>query len=124
MTPAYPAQKLSLKIHNTTIVSNIGDHVKLHKNGPAMEHRIVQKSIIPSSFLPWVQWRGIERAMNRKNPQKKIPITKMFHDKLATSEQIASWYSGMQPTCLRCRATDETQHHLYQCKSQHARLAL
>ena len=61
--------------------------------------------------------------MDRKKSTAKIPISKIFHDKLATSEQIASWYSGIQPTCLRCRATGETQHHLYQCRSQHARLA-
>lgn len=121
MTPAYPAQKLWLKIHNTTITSNIDAHIKLHKNGPAMESRLIAKTIIPSTFISWVQWRGLERAMNRHKSLAKIPIVKKFHDKLATLEQIASWHSGMQPTCLRCKASDENQYHDYQCKSQHAR---
>ena len=74
ITPFYPASKTALSIHGSTITNNLNEHIKMHKNGPKTEMRLVQKGIISAKHMHWIQWRGLERSMKRKRTIKKIPV--------------------------------------------------
>ena len=81
MAPFYPASCVALKIHDSIIINNIKDHIKLHKNGPPMESRLIRKNILQAQHLPWIQWRGFERAMKRLKTIYKITATKIIYHK-------------------------------------------
>ena len=121
ITPFYPSSKVALQIHDTVIASNIEDHIKLHKHGPPMEQRLVLKQILQHQHLSWIQWKGLERAMNRLKTIHKIPATKIIYEKWSTEEMVAGWYEAHEGVCLRCRLEQETQDHIYQCRSDNAK---
>ena len=121
ITPFFPAPKAALLIHKNVVSKNLEEHIKLHKHGPTMEQRLVSKGIIQESHMPWIQWRGMERAMKRYPITNKIPITKLIHQKWCTEEKISEWYDNMGSTCLRCRLQTETIDHIFQCRSQNAK---
>lgn len=89
ITPFYPASWIALTIHNSAVTSNLENHVKLHKNGPKLELRLVNKDILKSTHLPWIQWRGLERAMKRLKTVYKIPVMKIIYDKWFTEATIS-----------------------------------
>ena len=123
LTPFFPTQKLCLKIHGTSLVSNMDNHIHLHKHGPGMETRPIQKQILSKQNINKIQWRGIERAMRRYKSASKIKRVKFFHNKLPTAKLISGWYSSMSTTCLRCKSAEETFDHVIQCRSQQAKLS-
>ena len=43
ITPFYTASKIALCIHGNVISKNMEAHIKLHKNGPAVESRLMMK---------------------------------------------------------------------------------
>ena len=120
-TPFYPASEVALCIHDTVVGSNFDEHIQLHKHGPGLESRLVNKGILQLEHLPWIQWRGLERAMRRLKSVKKAPMMRIIHSKWSTAEAIADWYDEQRATCLRCKIAVETRDHVYQCKSEHGR---
>ena len=121
ITPFYPASRIALKIHNSVVASNLENHVKLHKNGPKLEERLVKKEILNSTHLPWIQWRGLERAMKRLKTVYKIPVMKIIYNKWSTEATISDWYEAQEGNCLRCQLESESQTHVYQCLSENGK---
>ena len=120
-TPFYFASKAALKIHDNVISNNFSHHIKLHKNGPKMEQRLINKGILQAQHIAHIQWRGFERAMKRLPTVKKLTPMRIVHNKWSTEGIIAGWYDEHEGICLRCRLQTETQDHVYQCKSQNGR---
>ena len=69
----------------------------------------------------WIQWRGLERAMQRHKTIAKLPITRIVHEKWSTEEAISYWYKELDGRCLRCKLTMETHDPVYQCRSENAK---
>ena len=122
ITPFFKSSQTALRIHDTIIASNIETYIKLHKNGPPMEHRLVRKKILQQQHLQWIQCKGLERATNRLKTIHKIPATKIIYDKWSTEGAIAEWYEAHEGKCLRCKL-GETQDHIYQCRSENVKLS-
>ena len=57
-TPFYPASQVALKIHGNIISNNFSHHIKLHKNGPKMEQKLLDKKILQEQDVEKIQWRG------------------------------------------------------------------
>ena len=112
---------MALSIHDNVVSKNVDAHIKLHKNGPPIEARLVAKGIVQAPHLPWIQWRGLGRAMQRLKTIEKIPVTKIIHEKWSTENEIAKWYQECSGTCIRCNLTQETYDHVYQCRSDQAK---
>ena len=121
IAPFFPASKETLSIHDNVVSKNIDAHIKLHKNGPSIEARLMTKGIVQASHLPLIQWRGLEQAMQKLKTIGKIPVTKIIHEKWSTEKEIAKWYQECSRTCLRCKLTQETHDHVYQCRSDQAK---
>ena len=124
ITPFYTASKIALCIHGNVISNNMEAHIKLHKNGPAVESRLMMKKIVAVEHMNWIQWRGLERAMQRLKTIAKIPISRIIHEKWSTESTIAEWYTECSGICLRCQLQQETHDHVYQCRSTNAKATM
>ena len=124
ITPFYTASKIALCIHGNVISKNMEAHIKLHKNGPAVESRLMMKKIVAVEHMNWIQWRGLERAMQRLKTIAKIPISRIIHEKWSTESTIAEWHTECSGICLRCQLQQETHDHVYQCRSTNAKATM
>ena len=122
-TPTYTQSTATFKIHGTAMIGDLNYHIRLHKNGPQMEVRLIRKEIVQKSMFSMIQWRGFERAIGRLKAAQKVPYAKAIHNMWPTADKIAGWYDEMETKCLQCKEEIESVDHVFSCKSQHAAVA-
>ena len=88
--------------------------------GPRLETRFISKSNLPRAAIQQIHWLAIERAFRKLPLQEKLATFNLLHKKWPTNMTVASWDSNKDLFCQRCTTIEETFHHVFQCKSQHA----
>jgi exonuclease III len=114
--PRFPHNPAQLVLSGQTITAGYKGRIRYAASSPALLQTIKERYNWDDQVIQMIDWPAHSSAIRSKHKQRVI-IIKLIHDITPTNRRVARYGHSQDPQCPRCKAAEETCHHLLLCPS-------